>query len=132
LPTGYKFAVKIRNKNWLSKPFFDLLRAHKVAYTLIDQSWMPRPAEIFEKFDPITADFTYIRPLGDRKGIEKQTKSRDKVDRSKELMSGVNVCERAIRRGVSTFVYVNNHYAGFALATVEQFERLWKVATRLT
>jgi uncharacterized protein YecE (DUF72 family) len=131
LPKGYKFAVEIRNKNWLSNPFFDLLRAHKVAYALIDQSWMPRPAEIFEKFDPITADFTYIRLLGDRKGIEQQTKIWDKVivDRSRELMSWVNVCQRTVRRGVSTYVYVNNHYAGFAPATVEQFQKLWKAAS---
>jgi uncharacterized protein YecE (DUF72 family) len=130
LPKRYKFAVEIRNKKWLSKPFFDLLREHKVAYALIDQAWMPRPSEIFEKFDPITADFTYIRLLGDRKGIEKQTKIWDKVivDRSRELMSWVNVCQRAVRRGVSTYVYVNNHYAGFAPATVEQFERLWNAA----
>jgi uncharacterized protein YecE (DUF72 family) len=131
LPNGYKFAVEIRNKNWLSKAFFDLLRAHKVAYALIDQSWMPRPSEIFEKFDPITADFTYIRLLGDRKGIEKQTKIWDRVivDRSRELMGWVNVCQRVVRRGVTTYVYVNNHYAGFAPATVEQFEKLWKAAS---
>jgi uncharacterized protein YecE (DUF72 family) len=132
LPKGYKFAVEIRNKSWLSKPFFDLLRAHKVAYALIDQAWMPRVSEIFEKFDPITADFTYIRLLGDRKRIEKQTKIWDKVivDRSRELMSWVNVCQRAVKRGVSTYVYVNNHYAGFAPATVEQFKKLWKTAGR--
>jgi uncharacterized protein YecE (DUF72 family) len=123
---GYRFALEIRNKQWLSVEFFDLLRAHKIAYALIDQAWMPRPNEIFEKFDPITADFTYIRLLGDRTGIEKQTKIWDKVvvDRSKELMSWINVCQRAVRRGVSTYVYVNNHYAGFAPATVEQFEKL--------
>jgi uncharacterized protein YecE (DUF72 family) len=128
LPKGYKFAVEIRNKNWLSKPFFDLLRAHKVAYALIDQSWMPRPSEIFEQFDPITSDFTYIRLLGDRKGIEQKTKVWDKVivDRSKELRSWVDVCERTTRRGVSTFVYVNNHYAGHAPATVASFLKLWE------
>jgi uncharacterized protein YecE (DUF72 family) len=132
LPQGYKFALEIRNKQWLTAEFFDLLREHKVAYALIDQAWMPRVSEIFEKFDPITADFTYIRLLGDRKGIEQQTKTWDKVivDRSKELMSWVNVCQRTIRRGVSTFVYVNNHYAGFAPATVEQFQKLWKAAVR--
>jgi uncharacterized protein YecE (DUF72 family) len=131
LPKGYRFAVEIRNKQWLTAEFFDLLRAHKVAYALIDQAWMPRVSEIFEKFDPITADFTYIRLLGDRKGIERQTKVWDKVivDRSKELMSWVNVCQRTIRRGVSTYVYVNNHYAGFPPATVEQFEKFWKTAT---
>lgn len=130
LPKGYRFALEIRNKQWLTIEFFDLLRAHNVSYALIDQAWMPRPSEIFEKFDPITADFTYIRLLGDRKGIEKQTKIWDKliVDRSRELMSWVNVCQRTIRRGVSTYVYVNNHYAGFAPSTVEQFQKLWKAA----
>lgn len=128
LPKGYKFAVEIRNKQWLTAEFFDLLRAHKVAYALIDQAWMPRPPEIFEKLDPITEDFTYIRLLGDRKGIEKQTKVWDKVivNRSKELRSWVDVCERTTRRGVQTFVYVNNHYAGFAPATVASFWTLWK------
>jgi uncharacterized protein YecE (DUF72 family) len=93
---------------------------------------MPRLAEIFEKFDPITAGFTYIRLLGDQKGIEKQTKIWDKVivDRSKELMSWVNVCQRTVRRGVSTYVYVNNHHAGFASATVEHFQKLCKTAVR--
>ena len=130
LPKGYRFALEIRNKQWLTAEFFDLLREHKVAYALIDQAWMPRVSEIFEKFDPITADFTYIRLLGDRKGIETQTKVWDKVivDRSRELMSWVNVCQRTTQRGVSTYVYVNNHYAGFAPATVEQFQKLWKAA----
>src|SRR3984885_12487301 len=132
LPKGYRFALEIRNKQWLTTEFFDLLREHKVAYALIDQSWMPRPAEIFEKFDPITADFAYVRLLGDRKGIEQQTKVWDKVivDRSKELMSWVNVCQRTVRRGVSTYLYVNNHYAGFAPGTIEQFQKLWRIADR--
>jgi uncharacterized protein YecE (DUF72 family) len=131
LPKGYKFALEIRNKQWLSAEFCDLLREHEVAYTLIDQAWMPRVSEIFEKFDPITADFTYIRLLGDRQGIEQQTKIWDKliVDRSRGLMRWVNVCQKTVRRGVSTYVYVNNHYAGFAPATVEQFEKLWQTAT---
>jgi uncharacterized protein YecE (DUF72 family) len=130
LPKGYRFALEIRNKQWLTAEFFDLLRAHKVAYALIDQAWMPRVSEIFEKFDPITADFTYVRLLGDRKGIEKQTKVWDKVivDCSRELMGWVNVCQRTTRRGVTTYVYVNNHYAGFAPATVEQFQKLWATA----
>jgi uncharacterized protein YecE (DUF72 family) len=131
LPKGYKFALEIRNKQWLTAEFFNLLREHKIAYALIDQAWMPRASEIFEKFDPITADFTYIRLLGDRKGIEQQTKIWDKVivDRSRELMSWVNVCQRTVRRGIPTYVYVNNHYAGFAPGTIEQFQKLWKSAS---
>jgi uncharacterized protein YecE (DUF72 family) len=128
LPKDYRFALEIRNKQWLTAQFFDLLREHKVAYALIDQVWMPLAREIFEKFDPSTADFTDIRLLGDRKGIEQKTKVWDKVivDRSKELRSWVDVCERTTRRGVSTFVYGNNHYAGHAPATVESFRKLWE------
>ena len=127
LPKGYKFALEIRNKQWLTAQFFDLLRTYKVAYAIIDQAWMPRASEIFQKFDPITADFTYIRLLGDRKGIEQQTKVWDKVivDRSKEMRSWVDVCVQTVKRGVSTYVYVNNHYAGHAPATVAEFLKLW-------
>ena len=69
LPKGYKFAVEIRNKAWLDERFVDVLREHGVALALIDQSWMPRPWEMKEKLDLITADFTYVRWLGDRKAI---------------------------------------------------------------
>ena len=70
LPKDFKFALEIRNKAWLDAQFVDLLRKHKVALALIDQSWMPRPWEIKEAIDLVTTDWTYIRWLGDRKSIE--------------------------------------------------------------
>lgn len=90
LPKGYKFAVEIRNKNWLVPQFVETLRERGVALALVDQSWMPRPAQWFERFDPITADFTYVRWLGDRKGIEERTKVWDRiiVDRVQTLPIG--------------------------------------------
>jgi hypothetical protein len=48
-----------------------------VALALQDQSWMPLPAAY--KFDPITTDWTYVRWLRDRKGIENITKTWDKT-----------------------------------------------------
>ena len=90
LPKALSFALEIRNRNWLDARFADLLREHKVALALIDQAWMPRPAQWFEKFDPITANFAYIRLLGDRKGIEEKTKVWDKVivDRTRNYRNG--------------------------------------------
>ena len=95
LPKDHRFAVEIRNKTWLVPQFVEALRERGVALALIDQGWMPRPAQWFEKFDPITADFTYVRWLGDRKGIEEQTKVWDKiiVDRSADLAEWVEVLE---------------------------------------
>jgi uncharacterized protein YecE (DUF72 family) len=79
LQSGYRFALEIRNRNWFSPKLADVLRERGIALALIDQAWMPRPAELFERFPsddgPITADFTYIRWLGDRKGIERLTKT---------------------------------------------------------
>jgi uncharacterized protein YecE (DUF72 family) len=125
LPRGYQFAIEIRNKNWLDERFADALRERNVALVLQDRAWMPMPGAM--KFDFITATFTYVRLLGDRKAIEQQTKVWDKVvvDRTRELHSWVDVCHQIVQRGVSTYVYVNNHYAGHAPATVDQFLKLW-------
>jgi len=128
LPKGHKFAVEIRNKNWLVPQFVEALRERGVALALIDQSWMPRPAEWFEKLDPITADFTYVRWLGDRKGIEQQTKVWDKVivDRRAELSEWAEILGKVHKRKIQIFAYANNHYAGFGPATVEMFQDLWR------
>jgi len=126
LPKDKKFAIEIRNKSWIKPQFLELLREHNVAFVLQDQSWMPRPAELFGKYDPITADFTYIRWLGDRKGIEKITKVWDKtiIDRTTDLQEWVKYCQKIQKRGVTIYAYANNHYAGHGPATVEQFREL--------
>jgi uncharacterized protein YecE (DUF72 family) len=128
LPKSHKFAIEIRNKNWLVPKLVDALRERKMALALIDQAWMPRPAAWFARLDPVTADFTYIRWLGDRKGIEEQTKTWDKtvVDRKADLQEWVRLCVPIVRRGVTIYACANNHYAGHAPATVVQFLRLWE------
>src|SRR5579864_1345117 len=126
LPRGYKFVVEIRNKNWLMPALTDALAACGVALALIDHPWMPRPEQLMERIDPITADFTYIRWMGDRKGIEEQTKTWDKiiVDRKNELREWANICWKLNARGVAIFAYANNHYAGNGPGTVELFRKL--------
>jgi len=130
LPKDHKFAVEIRNKNWIVPSFIEALRERGVALALIDQSWMPRPAQWFEKYDPITADFTYVRWLGDRKGIEEQTKIWDKVivDRSAELSEWVEILGKVHKRKIQILAFANNHYAGYGPGTIEQFRELWRRA----
>jgi uncharacterized protein YecE (DUF72 family) len=134
LPKDHKFAVEIRNKNWLVPKLVDVLRTRGIALALIDQAWMPRPAEWFSRFDPITADFTYIRWLGDRKGIEEKTKTWDKVvvDRRRDLSEWAKLCVPIVRRGITIYAYANNHYAGHAPATVADFLKLWNRASAKT
>ena len=127
LPRDRKFAVEVRNKNWLDANLANLLRARGIALVLQDISNMPGFAELAKKFDPITADWTYIRWLGDRKRIEKLTMTWDKtvVDRTSELTSWVDFCYQIKKRGVVIYAYANNHYAGNGPATIAQFTTLW-------
>ncbi len=130
LPRGYRWAVEVRNRYWLSAKLYSILRKHGVALALVDHPWMPRPGELCKTGDPVTADFTYIRWLGDRKGIEEQTTvwNRTITDRTQELQEWVKVIRQIQQRGLRIFAFANNHYAGFAPATVERFRELWDKA----
>jgi uncharacterized protein YecE (DUF72 family) len=88
---------------------------------------MPRPWEMKDKFDLITADFTYVRWLGDRKGIEEKTTTWDKVivDRQGDLSEWVSLLKKIQERRIMILAFANNHYAGFGPGTVDLFRRLW-------
>ena len=45
LPKGYRFAVEIRNKNWLVPQFVEALRERQIALALVDHVWLPRPRQ---------------------------------------------------------------------------------------
>lgn len=127
LPKERQFAVEVRNKNWLGPGLIEALKAHGVALALVDHPWLPSPRELTKKCDAITADFSYIRWLGDRKGIEERTKTWDKVvvDREDDLKEWVEVVRGFNRRRVRVYAFANNHYAGHAPATVRLFWELW-------
>jgi uncharacterized protein YecE (DUF72 family) len=130
LPTDHRFAVEIRNKKWLDVKFADVLREHNVGLALTDTSFVPRPWEMEEKFELITADFTYVRWLGDRKGIEGQIETWDKVivDRKNDLKNSVDVLKQMAntKKILKMFAYANNHYQGHAPATGKLSTNLWK------
>jgi len=125
-----RFAVEVRNKDWLDARLTDLLREHNVAMALTDTSFMPRPWEMKGALDLVTADFVYVRWLGNRKAIEKQITTWDKtvIDRQDDLRSLVVVLRRLVedKRIRKIFAFANNHYAGHAPAAVELFWRLWE------
>jgi len=129
LPADHQFAVEIRNRKWLDARFTDALREYNVALALTDTSFMPRPWETKEKFDMITANFAYIRWLGDRKAIEAQTTTWDKiiVDRKSDLKNWVDLLKEIVndKKIRKLFAYANNHYEGFGPATVKRFQQLW-------
>ena len=75
LPDGVDFAVEIRNPNFLTTTYFDLLRKYGIGVVLLDGYYLPPVRHVFETFDTATANFSVVRLHGpDRAGIEKRTR----------------------------------------------------------
>lgn len=127
LSKDHQWVVEVRNKNWLSEKLYSVLRKHRTALALVDHAWVPRPKEVVETGDPITTDFTFVCWIGDRKGIEEETKiwNRTIIDRTEDLQDWRDVLRDLSRRVRVNYGYANNHYAGFAPETVERFRKLW-------
>ncbi len=123
---GFSFAVEIRNRDWYRKAFRDVCAKHHAGVVLVDQAWMPHGDEITGEFDPVTSDSLYVRLLGDRDGIEKLTKTWDKVvvDQSARMTRWAKLLAGLALKGVRSFVYVNNHYAGHAPSTVRALREM--------
>ena len=128
LPGGYQFALEVRNKKWLQSPLPDLLRKHGVALAMIDHPWMPPVSDLMEQPELITSGFSYLRWLGDRRGIERVTKSWDRVivDRSGAMGRWVPAVQKLLENSRTVFGFFNNHYAGHAPGSISLFEETWK------
>ena len=122
LPEGFTYVVEIRNRSWLNADFAALCRRHRASMVLVDQAWMPHGDEVEREFDPLTGEVCYVRLLGDRPEIEAITTTweREVIDREERLLRWARFLARVWEREVPTLVYVNNHYAGHAPATVER------------
>jgi uncharacterized protein YecE (DUF72 family) len=128
LPDDFRYAVEIRNRAWLKSDFAELCRKHGVSLTLVDHAWMPHGQELFAKIDPLTTDFVYIRLLGDRKEIEKITEiwNREVIDRGDSLKRWAALLFDLASRQINTLVYINNHYAGHAPATLRRLREMFE------
>jgi uncharacterized protein YecE (DUF72 family) len=127
LPHEIRFAVEVRNKTFVTPALLDLLRRHRVALAFIDHPWFFGIDEILKKGDVLTADFAYIRWLGDRKGIEQRTQRWDRliIDRTRDMGRWVPNIRRMIDGGTSVYGYFNNHYAGYAIRSMRLFREQW-------
>ncbi len=128
LPRTHHYAVEIRNRKWLGQPLIDLLCQYDVALALVDQIWMPTTTQLSGKLDVLTTDFTYIRWIGDRKGIEGKTKTWDKIviDREPETRIWIHFIREFLKQGTAIYAYYNNHYAGYGPGSIELFDKIWK------
>jgi len=113
LPTGFEFVLEIRNKKWLTDPFYDGLRENGIGLTLLDHPWMPKP-------EIMTSRILYVRFLGDRKLIPDNF-SFERADREKELDSWIKIVKALEDKTDDFYGYFNNHYSGHSPTTAKRF-----------
>jgi len=127
LPRGGQYAVEVRNKTFVTARLLDVLRRNGAALALIDHPWFFGVEQLMKKEGVLTTDFAYIRWLGDRRDIEERTKRRDRliVDRTRDLGRWIPALRGILDRGITVYGYFNNHYAGYAIGSIEQFREMW-------
>jgi uncharacterized protein YecE (DUF72 family) len=128
LPRGGQYAVEVRNKTFVTARLLDVLRRNGAALALIDHPWFFSVDQLVKKRGVLTAGFAYVRWLGDRKGIEARTTRWDRliVDRRRDLGRWVPAVRALLARGIPVYGYFNNHYAGYAIGSIEMFLDVWK------
>jgi len=130
LPRGFRYAVEVRNREWLTEELASILRRHRAALVLVEMKNMPHPADV-AKVDVVTTDFVYARLIGDRRLTDVLSQGRwdrTTVDRSANLERWGQLLRALRHRVPRLLVYANNHYAGYAPTTVEKLAELVGVA----
>jgi uncharacterized protein YecE (DUF72 family) len=136
LPIEFKWGVEIRNSLWVQPALLDILRSRGISLVFIDYYTMDPLPKLAHRSDVFTASFVYIRFLGNRKEIDAAVKQAQEAglrkrefesilkDRTGQMKAWIPPIKQLVSKGTPTYVYFNNHYAGYAPGSVELFEKL--------
>ena len=113
LPEGFRYAVEVRHRSWLGSDLPEMLGERGAALTLIDYPKMPR-------MEGATADFSYIRWLGDRQEFP-SGHTRLRKERDDDLSWWSDLVGRFLEEGKTVFAYANNHYQNHSPSTLQRF-----------
>jgi uncharacterized protein YecE (DUF72 family) len=111
LPPDIRWAIELRHRSWMRPAFFDLLRTFRVALCLTDQMALPRPVVV-------TADFSYIRWLGDRRQLGEGPFDRVQIDRSGDNAREAERLRAVAEQVEEVYAFFNNHWSGHSPADV--------------
>jgi uncharacterized protein YecE (DUF72 family) len=137
LPADFQWALEIRNSRWLQPELLDLLRSREISLVFIDYYTMDPLPKLAGRSGIFTAPFAYIRFLGNHKAMDEavqRARAEGKrnsdwgsllVDRTAQMQLWLPAIRDLAAREVPTYIYFNNHYAGYAPGSVELFSGLW-------
>jgi uncharacterized protein YecE (DUF72 family) len=125
LPQGFRYAVEIRNENFLTPQYLDLLASHNVAHVFNAWTRMPTLDQQAQLPGAFTADFTVVRALLRRGRLyDKAVEAFQPYDRTLEVNESARdgmriIGQRAMHERKDAFLFVNNRLEGNAPSTIE-------------
>ena len=125
LPRGWRYAVEIRNRDYLSPEYFAVLARHNVAHVFNAWTRMPTVAEQIAMPDAFTADFTVVRALLQKgRTYEKAVSLFEPYEKLQEPDSSTrdalrSIAQRALKTRKRAYAFVNNRLEGNAPGTIE-------------
>jgi len=125
LPQNFRYAVEVRNREFLAPRYFEALRAHSIAHVFSSWTRMPPLAEQIRIADAFTADFTVARALlRPGRPYEQAVKMFTPYDRVRDENPEAREALRALIRRMreerrAAYIFVNNRLEGNAPETIQ-------------
>ena len=125
LPRDFRFAVEIRNPEYLGPGYFACLAEHGVAHVYNAWTRMPELSRQIALPGAETADFSVVRALLTKgrayedavKKFEPYRETSEPNPEAREALS--EIANRALTRKKPAFLYINNRLEGHAPSTIE-------------
>lgn len=122
LPSTFRYAVEVRNTDWIQAPLLELLREHRSALAITEFPGMAHPWTRGLGEELLTSDICYVRLVGNRRATEAKTtlfnqevlESQSLVEQWADWIVRMASSEREV------LVFANNHFAGHGPATVRR------------
>jgi uncharacterized protein YecE (DUF72 family) len=124
LPAAFRYAVEVRNREYLVDPYFEALREHRAAHVFNAWTKMPPLSEQIAMPQAFTADFTVVRALL-RAGRAYETavvqfapydKIQDENPEGRKALR--DLIERMKQERRTSYIFANNRFEGNAPETI--------------
>jgi uncharacterized protein YecE (DUF72 family) len=125
LPEGFRYAIEIRNPEYLIPDYLDLLKTRNVAHVFNAWTRMPVLEDQAQLPTAFTADFTVVRALLKKgRSYEQAVKSFEPYRETQEPNEGARqgmrqIAQQALKKKAPAFLFVNNRLEGNAPSTIE-------------
>ncbi|HVX83719.1 MAG TPA: DUF72 domain-containing protein [Phycisphaerae bacterium] len=121
LPTDLRFAVEFRHPSWETKRTADLLAHYQICWATGDYGVDPFPIHP-------TAPFAYVRLIGVHEQFGKH--DRERIDMTDRLSWWLEQLDSLADRISTSYLFVNNDYAGHSPATIRRLRKLLNLPTQ--